>query len=505
MMPCIASQEVIMDLTELYFEIVYPIFPFFHRPSWIHRIARAQYTSDRELYAATMAVCALVGSRVRDGSVTNPKWDVTRLRQSRPERFYAEARKQLASLDTVTSLNVLRARAVLAIAAIQNGDMREMRWQLGTYHTLVAVDGLHDEANWPAGIGVVERQERRRLFWSMYTLDIFTSSVSNRVVVSREEQCNVLYPAEINDELIADGTDLPETVDSFDQLWRKRPSLQVQSECWLSGWNFITDVYRILEHALSKFRNVRLHKQRRRSVLHDIFPDSSSTLTEATVQDTVLQMYKRLPACFREIPEITGDIEKDRVSFQAANILGSVQLLRIVLCVAGDTSIEYRCRVAGDVVDALVQTPVAYSLAISAPLLHHLSGIGVILGSVLEKPLSESDYTKVRSIVLLMGQMLEKMEPIQHAAGASEKLRNMVARIDAYVKPRHPRDDAASAEQQVGSSGPLNGLPIQPGPADSHDAGTGYEAAIGAEVPDDWLIQVPPDLLGDWGWDFDLA
>lgn len=341
-------------------------------------------------------------------------------------------------------------------------------------------------------------------FWSIYTLDIFTSSVCNRVVVSREEQCNVLYPAEIDDDLITDGMTLPESVNSASRsLSGKRPSLQVQSDCWLSGWNFITDVYRVLEHALSKFR-----KQKSRSVLHDIYQESS-TLTEATVQDTVLQMYKRLPPCFREIPEITGDIAKDRIGFQAANILGSVQLLRIVLCVAGDTSIEHRCRVAGDVVDALVKTPVAYSLAISAPLLHHLSGIGVLLGSVLEEPLSEADYSRVRSIILDMGQMLEKMEPIQHAAGASEKLRNMVARIDEYVKPRHQRDNAAATtslvSQQIGSSGLIDGLSMQAGPADSHDTDSGYEAAIGAGVPDDWLIQVPPDLIGDWGWDFDLA
>ncbi|KAL2209424.1 hypothetical protein CC79DRAFT_676228 [Sarocladium strictum] len=504
-LPFIASQEVIMDLTELYFEIVYPIFPFFHRPSWMYRISRAQYTTDKELYATTMAVCALVSSRVRDGSVTNPKWDVGRLRQPKPEVFYAEARKQLASLDTCTSLNVLRARAILAIAAIQNGDMREMRWQLGMYHSLVAADGLHDEVNWPSKIGVIEREERRRLFWSIYTFDIFTSSVSNRVIVSREEQCNVLYPAEINDELITDNSDLDQAVDLSNLSSRKRPSLEVQSQCWLSGWNFITDVYRILEHALSKFRNVRPHKRTSGSVLQDIFQDSS-TLTEATIQDTVLQMYKRLPLCFREIPEITCDIEKDRVSFQAANILGSVQLLRIVLCVAGDTSIEHRCRVAGDVVDALVQTPVAYSLAISAPLLHHLSGIGVILGSVLEEPLSESDYSKVRSIILLMCQMLEKMEPIQHAAGASEKLKNMVARIDEYVKPRHQRDDAApTAALQNGPSELVDGLPMEPGLGHTENIGTGFEAAMGADVPEDWLIQVPPDLLGDWGWDFDFV
>lgn len=166
--PCIASQAVIMDLTELYFEIVYPIFPFFHQPSFIRHISRAQYTTDRALFAVTMAVCALVRCRIRDGSVTNPKWNIDSLREPGPEVFYAESKKQLANFDMVASLNVLRAHAILAITAIQNGSIREMRWHLGTYQTLVAVDGLHDESNWPSGIGVIEREERRRLVSGYY-------------------------------------------------------------------------------------------------------------------------------------------------------------------------------------------------------------------------------------------------------------------------------------------------------------------------------------------------
>jgi hypothetical protein len=168
--PHIATQAVIMDLTELYFEIVYPIFPFFHQPSFIRRISRAHFATDRTLFAVTMAVCALVSSRIRDGSITNPKWDVEPLRHPGPEVFYAEAKKQLAQFDMVASLNILRAHAVLAITAIQNGNMREMRWHLGIYQTLVAVDGLHDEANWPGGMGVIEREERRRLVSRLVTV-----------------------------------------------------------------------------------------------------------------------------------------------------------------------------------------------------------------------------------------------------------------------------------------------------------------------------------------------
>lgn len=152
-----------MDMAELYFEIVYPIFPFFHQPSFLHRVSRAHYTSDRLFFTVTMAVCALVASRIRDGAVTNPRWDLDALGHPAPEVFYREAQRQLTDLGMTTKLDVLRAHAILAITAIQNGSIREMRWHLGTYQSLVALDGLHDEANWPSGIGFIEREERRRL------------------------------------------------------------------------------------------------------------------------------------------------------------------------------------------------------------------------------------------------------------------------------------------------------------------------------------------------------
>lgn len=159
----IASQAVIMDLAELYFEIVYPIFPFFHQPSFLRRVSRAHYSTDRSFFAVTMAVCALVRSRILDGSITNPLWDLDALKHRSPEVYYEEAQRQAASFGMTTKLDVLRTHAILAITAIQNGNIREMLWHLGTYHSLVSIDGLHDEENRQHGISVVERDERRRL------------------------------------------------------------------------------------------------------------------------------------------------------------------------------------------------------------------------------------------------------------------------------------------------------------------------------------------------------
>lgn len=334
-------------------------------------------------------------------------------------------------------------------------------------------------------------------------MDIFTSAVCGGIVRSREEQCSVLYPAEIEDEFIGDDNDTLQPGHSpagMTPSSRDRPSLKVQSDCWLSGWNFITDVYRVLEHALTKFRKFR-PRERNRCFLHDIFEDNS-TITEASVRDSVVQMYINLPPCFKEIPEMTYNIKRDRVSFQAANISGSVQLLRIVLCVAGDTTIEDRCRVASDSIDALVSIPVPYSLAISTPLMHHLGGIGAILGSVFEEPLSETDYNRIRSVMLSMAQLLEQMEGIQHASGSSEKLRALVTRIDEYMNTQR-RDVGAPTLQLDGNGGDsisASHLRLTGGTTTDMAA---YEQ-LGSGMPSEWSFQLPPDLLGDLAWDFDL-
>ncbi|KAK5627514.1 hypothetical protein RRF57_003229 [Xylaria bambusicola] len=161
--PSIVSQAAIVDFVELYFEIVYPIFPLFHRPSLMRRVSRGEYTSDKAFFISIMAICALVAVRIRDGSVTNPRRDVSSLQNLDSEIFYTEAQNQLSSAGDQINIHIIRSHALMAIAAIQKGFIRDMRKHLGMYHMLVDMYGLHDESNWPVGIGLIEREERRRL------------------------------------------------------------------------------------------------------------------------------------------------------------------------------------------------------------------------------------------------------------------------------------------------------------------------------------------------------
>jgi hypothetical protein len=84
-----------------------------------------------------------------------------------------------------------------------------------------------------------------------------------------------------------------------------------------------------------------------------------------------------------------------------------------VLCCEGN--ISERCRAAGELLAALKKVPTNYMLAISSPLvslsscgmglsrvdrsrvqLHHLAGIGNLLGGVVQGPLTFNSYLEVR-------------------------------------------------------------------------------------------------------------
>lgn len=492
--PNIASQAAVMDMVEIYFEIVYPIFPFFHRPTFIRKIARAEHHDDRYLFAVTMAMCALVAGRISDGAIFNPRWDTDMLLQHKTEKFYDAAFNacRYFSPGEAYDLNLLRASALLAIASIQYGDSQSMQFHLGTYHQLVGINSLHDEDHWPRGIGIVEVEERRRLFWSVYTLELFTSIVWSSVIRCREQQCNVLYPTEIDDEHFDDSgyrssAESPLVIGPSPS----QTGTHVQSKSWLSGWNFTTDLYRILEHVITHFRDRRRGK---RSFLTEIFGDRTN-ISAAAVRDSIMNMYANLPRCFKETQPITCDMTLDRYGFQAANITATVQLLRMVLFSSGGGSLEERCRIASEVVEAFVRIPVAYLQAISSPLLHHLAGIGAILGSVFEEPLTESGYQQVRIVLLTLAQLLENLDHGIHSTGNADKLRNQVARIDEYME--NQRNNNRSTRRRRTPSGTDQSSTYN---LERRFSGSEHSTTAPSSVP----YQLPAELLENWPWDLDF-
>lgn len=139
-------------------------FPLFHRPTFLRSVSRGEFCTDRFLFAAVMAVCALASARARDGSLFSGRWNLAQLRDPPSETFYDAARDSIPiNLITARDHNCMRACGILAITNIQCGQIRLFHQNLARYHAIVAMDGLHDEANWPKDLGLVELEERRRL------------------------------------------------------------------------------------------------------------------------------------------------------------------------------------------------------------------------------------------------------------------------------------------------------------------------------------------------------
>lgn len=139
-------------------------FPLFHKQSFIASINNKEHLTNQGLFASTMAVCSLVSGRARDGALYSNRWHREELLEPPSEAFYAAAKDALPrDLAAAKGMNYMRACAILAIASIQNGHIKNMQKYSGIYHTLTSMEGLHDEKLWPKDISPIETEERRRL------------------------------------------------------------------------------------------------------------------------------------------------------------------------------------------------------------------------------------------------------------------------------------------------------------------------------------------------------
>ncbi|KAJ5809688.1 uncharacterized protein N7503_001906 [Penicillium pulvis] len=496
----IACDRQIRNSVQVYFEIVYPIFPLFHMPSFIEQVNNKKHLHNKGLFASTMAVCALVAGRARDGALYSNRWDRDELIDPPSETFFAAARDSIPrDLIAAKGINYMRACAILAIASIQNSQIKNMQKYSGLYHALTSMDGLYDEKLWPNDLTAIQTEERRRLFWSIYTFDIYSTIVWGGVIRYREAHSLVRYPSELDDEFITErGYGVPSQPQGLNSL----PTANVtvvsrQPTPWLRGWNFTTDLYRILEHVVDGNRR-RFSSANGTTQVWSLF--SPLSMSEPAVMDKVLTMYSALPSQFRETPPTTGDMSKDLFGFQSANIQATLQLLRMELLSTEEIGVERKCDVAGELLSVFSNVPIEYLRAISSPLLHHLGGIGYILGSVMEGSLSEESYTRARTLLLEMADLLQRLEMGLHrASGAGERLRSQVARIDGYMRdslllnltsPNNATQVIEADSELAVPSAYAQGTPA-------------VEALPTAGLDQMSLFQLPQELLSDWPWPLD--
>jgi hypothetical protein len=487
----LASLDTIDQYMQIYVDVVYPLFPLFHTPTLWKRLRLRHHLTDRPFFASVMSACAIAAARARDGAIAE-RYVSTMAPEKLSEIFFSAAQDAIPKdLNQAQGLGYMRACGLLALTSIQYGQIKTMHHHLGMYHALAAMQHFHDETHWPANITVVEKEERRRLFWSMYSLDIYTSVVFDAIMKSQETHSNVRYPSEVNDEDLTAGVSSP-----------------TNSENWLRGWNFATDLYRVLEHSVKRMCRQKKIRDDRIAITRLLITDG---IPEAQIMDHVLELYYQLPARFRDFHiSVTGDKSQDLFGFQAANIQATIQLVRMTLFSTGlQHDVELKCNIAEQVLATFHRIAPEYLRAISTPLVYHLGCIGQVLASVMEGPLCEISYHRVRGSLVSMADLLEGLESgLQPTAGASRDLRKQIDRIDQYMAaqrrtgttlpPQQPPHTITGAENHNLQGGVIP----QMHPSTAIPTINGYGVQTSMDE-----FQLPPDLVNDgaWPWPFELT
>lgn len=342
--------DILEKLVEIYYHTAYPLRPYFHWPTYQAQVQLRQYRYDWGLFTFTMAVCAMAAGRLCDGVLMPTGPNPLRLQAAGLfNRCYAAAVGAIP--DDITSVtdyyHAMKAKAILASASLQNGEWQKAVAHLGDYASLSAVSGFCDETNWPRGLTEIQMQEKRRVFWGVYQQEQYLSSNFGFASRQREVKAMVKYPVEVFDD-----DDITET---GIQLWSEHVS-------FIKGFNFCTDLYRVLERIEGTVRARQLAASREpggriEAFLAEIYPSKRSASDSLHL---VSQLYEDLPDELKKPKTLTGDLRADRYGFIACNVLLTTQTLRMLLVGTGKPNIHHRCAVASELLDELSTIPIAF-------------------------------------------------------------------------------------------------------------------------------------------------
>ncbi|KAL6831528.1 hypothetical protein J3E69DRAFT_329630 [Trichoderma sp. SZMC 28015] len=421
----VADASVIEYLADQYHQIVYPILLYFHWPSFYADIVARRYLSDRSFYTLTIAVCATAATRL-SGELPPRIASVIKIRNnsSLSGIFYTACINALPVLHTdEVEFNFMRTEALLGMLCLEYNNIRGCHAHLHRYLAMCAEIGFNDESKWPPGLTAIEVEERRRLFWQQYHFDVYLATIFGSSIRQRgQTQCQVLYPAEVYDDSDIGETDVHLRGDDHVSFIR--------------GWNFVTDLYRILEHFIQKAHPQSSQQARRGSLMDKLLSSNTNpdTSNVANILAVSQEMYDSLPVELREARPLTGQIHQDRYGFQAINATITLTTLKMVLARTEDRSVNQLCTMAGSFLDELLTIPAAYIRSASTAMIHLLAGVGHILGYVITAPLSQWTFIQVRSALLAMADLISSLETaIKSSSGIALRLRNHVARIDTYM------------------------------------------------------------------------
>jgi hypothetical protein len=339
-----------------------------------------------------MALCAVSSQAV----ALNAVFDTTLLEglpNHDSNRYYSEAVSKIpVQIGQPQDLDYLRSFGLLAVYSLLYGNHSELHQYLGLYHALVAQCVFHDESRWPRDISLCDIDDRRRLFWCVYRLEIHSACVLGHTVRMPESQVSVLYP-------------------------RLTPAMEPETYTWTAGWDYITDLFRLLEYAIFSLRGCRNRKA--------VFAALCDRPSPATLLDSLARLKASKPRILSSLSEPETSFQSNRCRYMAVQITCTETIVNIMVLLYCQVPAREVMVIAESFLEEVTKAPLIMFKVASSQIVHQLLGVGhmVYNASLYDSGLYRSE---AKRLLIFLGDLVQNLEnDIPSAARARERLLNL--------------------------------------------------------------------------------
>ncbi|MCJ1306652.1 hypothetical protein MMC25_000295 [Agyrium rufum] len=182
------------QLINTFFQEWAPLFPVLHRPTFLEFYA--QFTSDPEsmkthVYTTQLNLVFSIASISTEGNQDNLPY------------FERQWRSALEEHTSEHELATLQCLILAEIYCICKADYKSLLKYNGIAVTLALRLGLHQSQK-RYSAGALTQETRKKVFWSLYTIDCFAASILGLPKLMKDEDIHTEFPADIDDENVTE-------------------------------------------------------------------------------------------------------------------------------------------------------------------------------------------------------------------------------------------------------------------------------------------------------------
>ncbi|KAF9888996.1 hypothetical protein FE257_008166 [Aspergillus nanangensis] len=202
------SFERAMHLVAIYFDFAVVTYRFLLRgrvEQWVSQLFESGISPAKPPSGPLVATACVVFSVFAIGALYEQRDVANQIdRDEQSERWLAIAKHLLALEVGPPGLETIQARLNVCLYLVASSRASESWFSYGVTVQLVIALGLHRaslvSADQDRGSAYTDQQLRKRIFWSVYTLDRYISVIFGRPPLLHEEDVDQEFPDELSDE-----------------------------------------------------------------------------------------------------------------------------------------------------------------------------------------------------------------------------------------------------------------------------------------------------------------